>query len=150
MLLLPQRAPPSRVSPLMFPHIAPPTHLSVSPAGLRPLPPGDDRPHLADHAAGRLKHLLKHYHNKTLFLQALIKKKLEEQKENFRRRQGDSEPPTSSKLPLLTPILADHPAPVNCLTEHLRVFYVVTQLMPGMTSVTKLIQPMIQRSPKSS
>jgi hypothetical protein len=29
-----------------------------------------------------------------LFLQALIKKKLEEQKENFRRRQRDFEPPT--------------------------------------------------------
>ena len=32
MMLLPQGAPPTRVSPLMFPHMAPPTHLSVSPS----------------------------------------------------------------------------------------------------------------------
>merc|ERR1719466_13325 len=32
MMLLPQGAPPTRVSPLMFPHLAPPTHLSVSPS----------------------------------------------------------------------------------------------------------------------
>ena len=41
---------------------------------------------------------------KVVLLQALIKRKLEEQKENFRRRQGDSEPPTSSTAPVSSAI----------------------------------------------
>jgi len=83
MMLLPQGAPPTRVSPLMFPHLAPPTHLSVSPS-----------PQTARVPSPQEMTVL----TQQIMQQALIKRKLEEQKENFRRRQGDVEP-----TPLLPP-----------------------------------------------
>merc|ERR1719500_2390974 len=89
MMLLPQGAPPTRVSPLMFPHLAPPTHLSVSPA-----------PQAARVPSPQEMTVL----TQQIMQQALIKRKLEEQKENFRRRQGDSEPPTSSTAPVSSAI----------------------------------------------
>jgi len=81
MMLLPQGAPPSRVSPLMFPHLAPPTHLSVSPSPQQARVPSPQEMTVL---------------TQQIMQQALIKRKLEEQKENFRRRQGDSEPPISA------------------------------------------------------
>merc|ERR1719466_679622 len=81
MMLLPQGVPPTRVSPLMFPHLAPPTHLSVSPSPQQARVPSPQEMTVL---------------TQQIMQQALIKRKLEEQKENFRRRQGDSEPPSSS------------------------------------------------------
>merc|ERR1719187_2891097 len=78
MMLLPQGGPPTRVSPLMFPHPAPPTHLSVSPSPQQARVPSPQEMTVL---------------TQQIMQQALIKRKLEEQKENFRRRQGDSEPP---------------------------------------------------------
>merc|ERR1719508_16980 len=85
MMLLPQGAPPTRVSPLMFPHLAPPTHLSVSPSPQQARVPSPQEMTVL---------------TQQIMQQALIKRKLEEQKENFRRRQGDSEPPSSSTAPI--------------------------------------------------
>jgi len=84
MMLLPQGAPPARVSPIMFPHLAPPTHLSVSPS------PQTARVPSPQEMTVLTQHIMQ---------QALIKRKLEEQKENYRRRQGDAEPPPSSMPP---------------------------------------------------
>jgi len=81
MMLLPQGGPPTRVSPLMFPHLAPPTHLSVSPSPQQARVPSPQEMTVL---------------TQQIMQQALIKRKLEEQKENFRRRQGDSEPPIST------------------------------------------------------
>jgi hypothetical protein len=81
MMLLPQGAPPTRVSPLMFPHLAPPTHLSVSPSPQQARVPSPQEMTVL---------------TQQIMQQALIKRKLEEQKENFRRRQGDSEPLVST------------------------------------------------------
>jgi len=89
MMLLPQGAPPTRVSPLMFPHMAPPTHLSVSPSPQQARVPSPQEMTVL---------------TQQIMQQALIKRKLEEQKENFRRRQGDSEPPTSSTAPVSSAI----------------------------------------------
>merc|ERR1719402_790290 len=84
MMLLPQGGPPTRVSPLMFPHLAPPTHLSVSPSPQAARVPSPQE----------MTMLTQH-----IMQQALIKRKLEEQKENFRRRQGDEPPPHSQQMP---------------------------------------------------
>jgi len=81
MMLLPQGGPPTRVSPLMFPHLAPPTHLSVSPSPQQARVPSPQEMTVL---------------TQQIMQQALIKRKLEEQKENFRRRQGDAEPPIST------------------------------------------------------
>lgn len=81
MMLLPQGAPPTRVSPLMFPHMAPPTHLSVSPSPQQARVPSPQEMTVL---------------TQQIMQQALIKRKLEEQKENFRRRQGDPEQPVST------------------------------------------------------
>merc|ERR1719278_462704 len=81
MMLLAQQqsgpGPASRVSPLMFP---PSGHLSVSPAPQAARVPSPQE----------MTMLTQH-----IMQQALIKRKLEEQKENFRRRQGDDGPPNS-------------------------------------------------------
>merc|ERR1719220_3425322 len=71
----------SRVSPLMFP---PSGHLSVSPAPQAARVPSPQE----------MTMLTQH-----IMQQALIKRKLEEQKENFRRRQGDEPPPHSQQMP---------------------------------------------------
>ena len=70
-------APTSRVSPLMFPP-APPSHLSISPSAQQRVPSPQEMTVLTQH----------------IMQQALIKKKLEEQRENFRKRHGD--PPAMS------------------------------------------------------
>jgi len=76
LMLLPQGVPgpAARVSPLMFPPGAPPPHLSVSPAPQAARVPSPQE----------MTMLTQH-----IMQQALIKRKLEEQKENYRRRQGD-------------------------------------------------------------
>merc|ERR1719509_605126 len=76
MMLLPQGVPgpAARVSPLMSPPGAPPPHLSVSPAPQAARVPSPQE----------MTMLTQH-----IMQQALIKRKLEEQKENYRRRQGD-------------------------------------------------------------
>merc|ERR1719209_2614597 len=84
MMLLAQQSgpgPASRVSPLMFP---PSGHLSVSPAPQAARVPSPQE----------MTMLTQH-----IMQQALIKRKLEEQKENFRRRQGDEPPPHSQQMP---------------------------------------------------
>merc|ERR1719225_2269918 len=83
----------SRVSPLMFP---PSGHLSVSPAPQAARVPSPQE----------MTMLTQH-----IMQQALIKRKLEEQKENFRRRQGDegplhSQPPSTQSEALGQPPLA--------------------------------------------
>merc|ERR1719180_694773 len=84
MMLLAQQGgagPASRVSPLMFP---PSGHLSVSPAPQAARVPSPQE----------MTMLTQH-----IMQQALIKRKLEEQKENFRRRQGDDGLPQLSQPP---------------------------------------------------
>ena len=73
-------APPSRVSPLMFPP-APPSHLSISPPAQQRVPSPQEMTVLTQH----------------IMQQALIKKKLEEQRENFRKRHGE---PSASSVPV--------------------------------------------------
>ena len=100
MMLLPQGGPPTRVSPLMFPHLAPPTHLSVSPSPQQArVPSPQEMTVLTQQIMQQVitySHLLIRLSIMFYIMQALIKRKLEEQKENFRRRQGDSEPPIST------------------------------------------------------
>merc|ERR1719318_1868122 len=81
----------------MFTHMAPPTHLSVSPP---PPPAGPPPPQQARVPSPQEMTVL----TQQIMQQALIKRKLEEQKENFRRRQGDSEPPTSATAPVTSAI----------------------------------------------
>lgn len=83
LMLLPQgNSAPSRVSPLMF-TAGPPTggHLSVSPV-----------PQAARVPSPQEMTVL----TQQIMQQALIKRKLEEQKENFRRRQGEDPPITQA------------------------------------------------------
>lgn len=85
MMLLPQGSTvSSRVSPLMFPPGPPTGHLSVSPA-----------PQAARVPSPQEMTVL----TQQIMQQALIKRKLEEQKENFRRRQGDDPGPPLSQAP---------------------------------------------------
>lgn len=98
MMLLPQgNSGPSRVSPLMFPPGAPTGHLSVSPV-----------PQSARVPSPQEMTVL----TQQIMQQALIKRKLEEQKENFRRRQGDEPGPPFSQAPLNSSPLSFTPTSV--------------------------------------
>merc|ERR1719150_1523135 len=82
---------PSRLFPLVFPPV-PPSHLSISPTASQQRVPSPQEMTML---------------TQQIMQQALIKKKLEEQKENFRKRHGDapvvSAPVTSGSPLAFTP-----------------------------------------------
>ena len=99
---LPAEAPPTRVSPLMFPPGAGPAHLSISPGPPQARVPSPQEMTVL---------------TQQIMQQALIKRKLEEQKENYRKRHGGPEPniaamlasaatgqPPSSSMPSASPL----------------------------------------------
>merc|ERR1712240_419957 len=81
--LLPPGAGQTRVSPLMFPAVSASGqgHLSISPVPQQARVPSPQEMTVL---------------TQQIMQQALIKSKLEEQKENYRKRQGESEPPIST------------------------------------------------------
>merc|ERR1719312_722564 len=81
---LPADAPPTRVSPLMFPPGGPgPAHLSISPGPQQARVPSPQEMTVL---------------TQQIMQQALIKRKLEEQKENYRKRHGGPEPNIAAML----------------------------------------------------
>ena len=80
---LPAEAPPTRVSPLMFPPGAGPAHLSISPGPPQARVPSPQEMTVL---------------TQQIMQQALIKRKLEEQKENYRKRHGGPEPNIAAML----------------------------------------------------
>jgi len=102
MMLLPHGAPPSRVSPLMFPHLAAQNHLSVSPSPQQARVPSPQEMTVL---------------TQQIMQQALIKRKLEEQKENYRRRQGDSEQPLGPSAVVTTSSLSQSVSGVSSMVS---------------------------------
>ena len=81
---LPADAPPTRVSPLMFPPgQGGPAHLSISPGPQQARVPSPQEMTVL---------------TQQIMQQALIKRKLEEQKENYRKRHGGPEPNIAAML----------------------------------------------------
>ena len=124
----PGPAPPTRVSPLMFQgQAAGPAHLSISPAPQQARVPSPQEMTVL---------------TQQIMQQALIKRKLEEQKENYRKRHGGTDPNIAA---MLASAAAGQPPPVTSASP---LAFTPTSVMRKKIAERKDSDPQIQALPE--